>query len=565
MNFTFIIAASGTDISPVFAYLATIAVALIAVSLLLIKLRQSLIIGYFLCGAVMTNSGLPELIGMNPNEGFVSHLSEIGVILLMFTLGIEFSISELKHLSRIVVKGGIPQVLLTVGIVTLIAINLGASPSLAAVFGVCIALSSTAVSLKAFSDLGIVHCPSARSALGIALFQDVFVIGFMVALPLIAGQGTELNHAGFILLKLSVFTGVMFLLGKYIIPKTLGLVAATRSRELFTLTVLALCTGVAFLAHVLGLSLALGAFVAGLVVSESIYSHRVLNDILPFKDLFLTIFFLSIGMLIEVEHVLQHWWKIILFVILVFLGKGLILFWRGRAMKLSPKHALICAASLAGTGEFSLVLLTYGMSLFEMSEPLTQIFITSTALMMAFTPSLMKGMIRLADLLGWKQHETFEMQKEKVEDSLATLDSLHDHGVICGFGPVGQAIHKAFCEWGIPSVITDLNAHTIKRVNQEGHLALFADASHAESQMMLRMDRARVVAITFPDHEMVTKTITEIRHHYPEVIIIARAKFASNVEKLYNAGATEVVLDETEVGKAIVSTAFESYQINDLQ
>ncbi len=277
------------DLLPCFLLAAggvTQVMGLLSLVLVLMKLRQSLLIGYFACGVAAANSGLLQWLGGESFEG-MTVLADTSVTLLMFTLGIEFSLSELKHLRKAALLGGGLQVALTGGSTAGLALAFGMTGPQAAVLAVAIALGSTAVSMRTFQELSMPASPAARASLGIAIFQDLLVIAFMLLLPMIlseeGSEGRWLLVTGELVL---LFAAIAWVLGKYLIPRLLLSVSRTQSRELFTLTVLALCVSVACLASLMGLSPALGAFVAGLVVSGSIYSHRVLADILPFKDLF---------------------------------------------------------------------------------------------------------------------------------------------------------------------------------------------------------------------------------------------------------------------------------------
>ncbi len=353
-----LLAAGGSTITPFFGLLAMVLVLAVLVSLLLVKFRQSLLVGYFAVGILIANSGLLWIVGADKNDPVIGNLGELGVILLMFTLGIEFSLGELRHLWRTALFGGGIQVALSGGIAAFAAWLGGLGGAECAVIGVAVALSSTAVAMKSFQDLGQPHNPGARAALGIALFQDILVILFILILPAIYGVGSSplvgvLSALG----KGALFLGAALLLGKYGVTPLLHAVARTRSRELFTLTVIALCAAVALGGEALDLSLSLGAFAAGLVVSESIYAHRIMADVLPFKDLFLTIFFVSVGLMIDVGAVLMNWPYVLLGTLVLLLVKGGIVVGAVRLLKLPMRPALLAGASLASTGEFSLVLL----------------------------------------------------------------------------------------------------------------------------------------------------------------------------------------------------------------
>ena len=349
--------ASGGEVSPLFGLLTLVLVGVVVVSLVLLRFRQSLLVGYFVCGVILANSGLLDWVGAD--SGDLDRLADLGVILLLFTLGLEFSFKEIKHLRRVALVGGSLQV----GLVGLVAggacLAFGFDVPVAIALAIAVALSSTAVSIKAFQDLGMADSPAARVALGVAIFQDLLVIFFMIVLPPLLGQGGSGMASGLVLavLKGALFLGACWFLSRHGIPQILHAVARTRSRELFTVTVVGLCAAVAFGAVQLELSAALGAFAAGLVVSESIYSHRVLADILPFRDLFLTIFFVSIGLLIDLGEVAANWALIssaTLVILMVKFGVGFI---AARRLGVSLRPCLLAAGALASTGEFSLVLL----------------------------------------------------------------------------------------------------------------------------------------------------------------------------------------------------------------
>ncbi|NJR43713.1 MAG: cation:proton antiporter [Akkermansiaceae bacterium] len=310
----FFVAAGMANISPLFALLTLVLVLAVLVSLVLVKFQQSLLVGYLLSGVLIGNFGLLWMTGLSKGDPVIANLAEIGVVLLMFTLGIEFSFSELKHLWRTALVGGGLQVSITAGMVGLLAAALGFPAADSIVLGIAVALSSTAVAMMSFQDLGQQNNPGARASLGIALFQDILVIVFFLVMPALYGQGEGSvgGQIGLALLKGGLFLAGAWLLGRYGLTPLLHVVARTRSRELFTLTVIGLCAGVAFAGGALNLSLALGAFAAGLVVSESIYSHRILSDILPFKDLFLAIFFISVGLLIDLSAIAADWHRVLI-------------------------------------------------------------------------------------------------------------------------------------------------------------------------------------------------------------------------------------------------------------
>lgn len=545
--------------------LAVLLVLLVLLSLALTRLRQSLLIGYFACGVAAANSGLLEWLGGDGLRERMDAFADTGVVLLMFTLGIEFSLSELKHLRRAALVGGGLQVALTALITAAAAWACGLAPSQAAVVSVAVALSSTAVSMKTFQELGIPASPAARSALGIAIFQDLLVIGFMLLLPILAGtSGSTMQMAMLTTAEYAAaFIVLAWLLGRYLIPQLLHAVSRTRSRELFTLTVLAVCVGIACLASVLGLSPALGAFVAGLVVSGSIYSHRVLADILPFKDLFLTLFFVSVGLTIDIRVLVQQGLWVLLCTVLFIGVKGLIVGLCARVLRMPLRSAMLCAAALASTGEFSLVLMAKAHESIGWNESFYQVFVMSTAISMALVPSLMRVAPTLSEWI--EKRLRLQLRKTAALDTSVTqkTKSLSDHAILCGYGIVGQRLHEALAKAGINCLIIELNVDTVRKLKRQGVPVLFADATHRETWELARISQARLVAFTFPDAEGAVSAMSHVRELAPDITVFSRARFITDREKLEDCGVSVVVQDEMESAAAIVRAARDLYEVSD--
>ena len=558
--------ASAGEISPLFGLLTLVLVGVVLVSLILQRFRQSLLVGYFLCGVLLANSGLLDWVGAD--SGDLDRLADLGVILLLFTLGLEFSVKEIKHLRRVALLGGGLQVGL-VGIAAGGACVLFGFPfSVAIALAVGIALSSTAVSIKAFHDLGMADSPAARVALGVAIFQDILVIFFMIILPPLLGQGDGEMAVGIVVavLKGALFLCACWFLSRHGIPQILHAVARTRSRELFTVTVIGLCAAVAFGAVQLNLSAALGAFAAGLVVSESIYSHRVLADILPFRDLFLTIFFVSIGLLIDLGEVASSWALIssaTLMILTIKFGAG---FLAAKRLGVGLRPCLLAAGALASTGEFSLVLFerVADFGVFNAWPEVEQILLVSTAIGMGLVPGIMRFVERMAPVLerrGWfdgKADLPLELTPEGEREALS------GHVIVCGYGPVGRVLQQALAKCNIGALILELNADTVHEMAGKGVLGLFADARHPESLEMAGVERARGIAFTFPDVDAAIAGMRLARQRNPEILVYARAKFTEEADRLREEGADHVFHDEQESGQALIKSVLNSYVEKDV-
>ncbi|TAE91905.1 MAG: hypothetical protein EAZ81_04515 [Verrucomicrobia bacterium] len=557
------IAAASTDVSPLFGLLTLVLLLAVFVSLVMAKLRQSLLVGYFLCGILMANSGIPGALGIDASDAIIPQLAELGIVLLMFTLGIEFSFRELQHLWRLALIGGGLQVLITAWFSGSIAALLGRPWEECLLIGIVFALSSTAVSLKSFQDQGLSASPGAKTALGIALFQDILVIGLFLILPALLGDSkTPMGQQILVALgKGLAFLGGAALLGRFGINPLLHAVAKTRSRELFTLTIIGMSAGVAFAGGALELSLALGAFAGGMMVSESIYSHRIMTDILPFKDLFLTIFFVSVGLMIDVREVLANWWIILLGTMAVFAFKSITVFAVSRLLRLPLRPALLAAASLSSLGEFSLVLIQKSNEFRPFHPWLEQILLICTALGMALIPG---SMLATAPLSAWMERRGWFRCKRSTPTSLtssASIKSLEDHAIICGYGPVGQELHRALLHEGVDCIIVDLNADTVRDLKKQGHPVLFGDVTHPEAQALAKIKQARLIAFTFPQTQVTKQAIPLVLSENPEILILARAKFSTEALDLTLMGA-RVVHDEKESSMAMVEMGLCAYEKN---
>ncbi|MGJ8673248.1 cation:proton antiporter [Rubritalea sp.] len=552
-----LVLAAGGEIPPFFILLTIVLVAVVVVSLVLSRFKQSLLVGYFLCGVLISNSGALEWVGVE-QVGVIDALAEIGVVLLLFTLGIEFSLKEIKALRRPVFVGGTSQV----GLCILAGLGggllLGLNMSQGLLLGFAFSLSSTAVSMKSFQEMGLPESPQARTALGMAIYQDLAAILFMVLIPALLSDEGGMGAVFVALAKGAVFTACIIVLSRHGFPQMLDAVARTRSRELFTITVIGLCAGVALVSGLLGLSPALGAFAAGIVVSESIYSHRVLSDILPFKDLFLTVFFVSVGLLIDINEMMEFWPSILIATVAIILVKGVIVALAAHWSGLRKGSWLVTSAALCSTGEFSIVLLNRASEFNALSLRWEQVLLASTALSMGLVPTLMKHSLGWADKIR-RSSKQFCGQAHETLGIGGQVEGLNDHVVICGYGPVGQNLHRNLMEANVDVVVLETNPETVKRLHSQGVLCLFADAGDKESLELAHTERARGIAFTFPDEQAVLKGMHCAQELNKEIRVYARAKFVDQAERLKNAGVHFVLHDEEQSGLAMISAVMRCY------
>ena len=549
--------AAGAAAPPLFTLLAVMLISVVIVSLLLLRMRGSLLVGYFLCGVIIANSGLMNVSNLaEGSEEAIQQMAEFGVMLLMFVLGMEFSISELRYLRRFSLVGGGLQMAICTGLVLIVAKVSGLSWPASIVLGVALAMSSTAVSLKTFQDMGLSGTPGARFALGVAIFQDLVIIAFLVLMPLLlGGDGSDtplLQELALLLGRGGAFVLLSWILARWVFPQLLHAVARTRSRELFTLTVVGCCVGLAWVGALLQLSLALGAFVAGLVVSESVYKHRIMADIMPIKDVFLTLFFVSVGLMIDLSVALPAWSEILTFTLVLMSGKAIFITGIAFLLGQTNRSALAASFSLCSAGEFSLLLLQKagGANLWE--PELQQALIASGTVSMALVPGLMRLAEPLAvwmEKIGWgRQHSHGAVDPAPLRQRVKKLSG---HAILCGFGPVGRHLNETLLGAGVPTLIIELNADTVHELMRHGQPVLFADAAHEETWELARVAEASMVAFTFPDAAAAAAGLRHVRELNPEVCVLARARFASDQARLERLGASVVIHDEGEAGRAV--------------
>lgn len=554
-----------TNVSPLFALLTMVLVLAVVISLALVRFKQSLLVGYLLAGVLIGNFGLLWFTGNDASDPVIANLSEIGVVLLMFTLGVEFSFGELRHMWRTALLGGGMQVAVTGLIAGGIAAIAGFNVIDSVVLGIAVSLSSTAVAMKSFQDAGQQNNPGARASLGIALFQDILVILVFLVMPAIyqSGGGSVLPQIGTAVLKGILFLAGAALLGKYMLNSLLHAVARTRSRELFTLTVIGLCAGVAYAGGALDLSLALGAFVAGLVVSESIYSHRILSEILPFKDLFLAIFFISVGLQIDLSIFLTDWARVLLWSVSILLVKGAVVFFVLKALQLPARPGMLAAAALSSTGEFSLVLIGKAGGYRPFDPATEQVLLVCTALTMACVPTLMRVSLPFAKWLEEKGVLASHKMAPEAMTPVQAIKQIDDHAIICGYGPVGRSVNEALKRCGVSTLVLELNAETVRTLKAQGQPVLFADATHPEALDLAGISRARMVAFTFPAVNVTCAAVPLVRERNPGICIFGRAKFPNEAMKLRSLDV-QVIHDERESAVAMVRAAITTYQRADI-
>jgi monovalent cation:H+ antiporter-2, CPA2 family len=523
-------------------------------------LRQPVILGYLLAGVAIG----PFTPGPTANTHSVQVLAEIGVAFLMFALGAEVSLGELKRIGRVASIGGAFQILCTIGLGPLVAPFLGLSFLQGVFLGALFSLSSTVVALKvllARGELGALH---GRVALGILIAQDIAVVPMVVILPsVVAGSDRLLADLALAGLKAGGVLLGAYLVGVKLVPMALGHAAVTRTRELFLLGVVALALGTALITQFAGLSLAFGAFLAGLVVAESEYRTQVIAETLPLRDLFASLFFVSVGMLIDPRVLLSQAGLIAGLGAVVVVGKVGIVAVIVIALGLPARVALLAGLSLAQIGEFSFVLARVGVEGGAIPASVFDLTLATALVTIVLTPSLIRTAPFLLDLLG-RMPWLGDRLVEPAEASESVAGMAH-HAVICGYGRVARELVEALDARGLRYLVIEYNPIIARDLRDRGTPVVYGDAANPAVLEHAHLERARLLAILMPDATAAELATRHARALHPRLDIIARGGSAVDLERLRSAGATEVVQPEFEAGVEVIRHALRRFGVGGLE
>jgi len=522
----------------------------------------------FVCQKV----GLPALVGflltgiaIGPSAAGLIHapenvevLAELGVALLLFTIGLEFSLARLARLGRIIVGAGALQMSATGLVFAGIAAVAGYHVSEAVLLGMVVALSSTAVVLKILADRAELHATHGQLSLSILLFQDISILPLLLFLPFLdasrqVGAGDVLETLAVALLA----TAGIIVAARRILPAVFRQVLRLRSQELFIGVVVLSCFGTAWLAASLGVSIAIGAFIAGLVVSESEYSHQVVAEILPLRDLFSSIFFVSIGMLLDLDFIATHATQVAVLLAAIIVVKTLTGAVAVRPFSASPRVAVLVGATIAQVGEFSFVLADEARKLGVLMPESFQGVLAASVFSMVLTP-LVGGaasrFLRDYDVPG------FDPEPATGGDDEGAVPT-KSHVVIIGYGLAGRNLARVLRETGIPSCIVDFDPEQIDQAEQDGHTAVYGDATRSVVLRHVHADTAVAIVVAVGDPAATRRVVAITRDSNPKAAIIVRTRYLSEIEELYRLGASEVVPEELETSVEMFARVLECLDI----
>lgn len=531
----------------------------IVVLFVCLRLRIPAIVGFLLTGVIAGPHGL----GFVGAASEVEAIAELGVVLLLFTIGLEFSMKSLFQLKRLVLLGGTFQVVGTLLAGFLIALQFGLDPGKAAFVGCLVSLSSTAIVLKVLEGRSEMDSPQGKISLAILILQDIVAVPMVLMVPIMAGGHGDSSGMFFTLLVKGVaIVALAIILARFIAPQILYQIAKTRSRELFLISVVVICLSVAWATSSIGLSLALGAFLAGLIISESEYSYQALGTLLPFRDLFTSIFFISIGMLVDTSIFIARPWTILAGTVGITVLKALTAGGAAAILGYPARTVILSGLALSQIGEFSFILSRAGMQFGLISGESYQVFLGVSVLTMAATPFLIASgpglavtLTRLPGILGGRSQAVSSLE----DPAGKSEEVLENHLLIVGYGVCGRNVARAAKAARIPYRIIEMNPVTVRKEKAKGERITYGDASQGAVLEHAGVQAARAMVVAIPDPLATRMAISTARGINPRLHIIARTRYLHEMKHLYALGANEVVPEEFETSVEIFSRVLTRY------
>ncbi len=524
----------------------------VMVLLLFHKIKIPAILGFFLTGIVAGPHGLSLISEVQQ----VEILAEIGIIFLLFTIALEFSLEKFSQIKRQALIGGSLQLLFTFVIVFLISWSLGLGVNTSIFIGFLISFSSTAIVLRLLQDRNEIDTPHGRTSLGILIFQDVAVVPIILLTPIIAGNSVSSQSLLILLLEGAGILIFTIISAKWLVPSLLYHVARLKNRELFLLTTILICFGITWLTTLLGLSPALGAFLAGLIISNTKYAHQALGNVISFHDIFMSFFFVSIGMLLNINFFFQNIALILLLTLGVLVIKSVTAGLATRFLGFPLRIMVIVGLILSQVGEFSFILSKVGIQYGLITLTIFQLFLSVSLLTMTLTPFLMAISHRTSELLH-KLPLVNQLDPQIVP--LKTEFKLEDHLIIIGYGVNGKNVSLAALNSAIPYVVIEINPEMV--TDKEEEHFVYGDATQEYVLKKAEIQKARIMVIAISD-PLNTRKITELgKRINPELYIIIRTRYIDEIKILKSLGADEVIPEEFETSVEIFSRVLDEYQV----
>ncbi|NOS98117.1 MAG: potassium transporter [Methylotenera sp.] len=512
-------------------------------------LRLPAMLAYFLVGLLFG----PHTFGLLPDTEATREFAEFGIVFLMFSIGLEFSLPQLYAMRAKVLGLGGAQVMITLAIVMAIAKFAGLDWPAAFVIGAALAMSSTAIVSKILAERLDLNSRHGRLSIGVLLFQDIAVVPILVLIPALGVAGTNLTDVlGLAMIKAAAMLLFLFTVGKWLINPWFNLVAGQRSRELFVMNVLMITLLLAFATKLAGLSYALGAFIAGMLISETKFRYQVESDISPFRDILLGLFFISVGMLLNLQQIFSHIGWVLLILVVFILLKAAIVALVVRVVKYETGVAIRTGLILAQAGEFSFVILALGVEQKLVSGQALQVILATSLLSMVIAPFIIQYNGRITRRLVSSYNRNSGQIVQDIDD---VGKHLHNHVIICGYGRSGQYLGRFLKEENIPFVALDIDPTRVLEASAAGENVMFGDAARRVVLEAAGGARAKALVISYSDNRAAMKILHIVQESYPHLPVIVRTVDDSNMEALREAGAAEVVPEILEGSLMLASHA----------
>ena len=521
------------------------------------RARLPPIVGFLVTGLLCGPFGFGLINGVEHVEA----LAEIGVILLLFTVGIEFSVEELSRVRTFLLTGGALQVSLTLGATTAAAMAFGLRLPVAIFLGMLVALSSTAIAIRMLADHNELDAPHGRAAIGILIFQDLVVVPMVLVTPFLGGAGGDMSDLLLVIGKAGVFILLAIAAARWVVPWLLHVVVATRKREVFLLTIVLICLGMAVASAQVGLSMALGAFIAGLILSESEYSHQALSEVLPLREVFNSLFFVSIGMLFNIRIVVEHPTLIIGALLAVIALKTVITSGIVLALGHPLRIALMTGVLTSQIGEFSFVLSKVGSQAGLLDGRLAQGFIAVAVGSMMLTPLLARLAPRVSARIERWFPGSYVRGRAVTRTMRGDMPPLDDHVIIVGYGVNGRNLARVLGRVGIPFIVLEMNPDAVRAERKRGRPIVYGDATRPEILRLVAIDRARVLVLAISDAGATRAAVDLARRLNRQLHIVVRSRYVQEMGALLAVGTDEVVPEEFETSIEISSRVLRRYLV----
>jgi len=541
---------------PFLRQLIIVLAATISIVFVFQKLRLPTIVGFLLAGVIIGPNGLQLITSLSQ----VETLAEIGVVLLLFSIGLEFSFETIVSVQRRVIWAGLLQVGLTILLVLALTRFFGLSIEIGIFYGFLLSLSSTAIVLRIYNDRREINSIQGRLASGVLLFQDLCIVPMMLLLPVLgqSGKGSLVSIVWAVAKALFALVLIVWAARRFL-PRLLHQVALLRNREIFILFIVLICLGTAWLASESGLSLALGALIAGLVISESELSHQIIADVLPLRDCFSGIFFISIGMLLNLDLLTRDFLTPLMNLLLIVGIKSLLIFAVFWWLYGSIRLAVLLGLSLAQVGEFSFILAKAGINYKLLTPANEQLFLAGSILSMIATPFLIQSVHGLA--VGLEAMLGASPESTSAGETAASENVAQGHVVVVGYGLNGQNLARVLKEVGIPYRVLEMDPDLVRCAKAAGEPIFFGDGTRPEILQQAGIRQARVVVIAISDPAATARVVSQARRLRPDVYIIVRTRYVAEIDHLYRLGANQVIPEEFETSVEIFARVLEEYHV----